>query len=100
MPTVREIITATASYYSIPASKMLERNRHPDVAKSRHVAMYLARKHTNRPLSVIARVFDDMHHTTVLHAERKIKRRLVGLPPLVREISEIEMLLQLNSTTG
>jgi chromosomal replication initiator protein len=99
-PKIQTIMVATARYYEMTVDQMIERNRKADIAKARHVAMYLARKHTDRSLKTIGRSFGNMDHATVIHAERKIKKKLLRFAPLIREVGEIESLLQLNSTTG
>jgi chromosomal replication initiator protein len=49
----------------------LKRSR--NIAKPRHVAMYLARKHTSLSLPEIGRNFGGKDHTSVIHAVKKIE---------------------------
>jgi chromosomal replication initiator protein len=55
--------------------ELLSRRRSPRVARSRQLAMYLAREMTSLSLAEIARGFD-RDHTTVLHAVRSVSSRL------------------------
>ena len=75
MPTLDAIQDAVCSVNGLAKADLLSQKRSPRVARSRQVAMYMARELTDLSLAEIARGFD-RDHTTVLHAVRSVKTRL------------------------
>jgi chromosomal replication initiator protein len=70
-PEVAAIMAATCSVYGIDKEALLSHRRRRTASLPRHVAMYLARKHTRESLPAIGAYFG-RDHTTVLHAVRKV----------------------------
>jgi len=70
--TIDEIQRRVAEYYSIKLAELLSARRAREVARPRQVAMYLAKKLTQRSLPEIGRRFGGRDHTTVLHAVKRI----------------------------
>jgi chromosomal replication initiator protein len=66
----------TASAFGITREALLARNRRPQLALARQVAMYLARELTDEGLPAIGRAFGGRSHATVLHAHRKVEASL------------------------
>lgn len=64
---------ATRQFYGIEPDEWLSRMRPRRIARPRQMAMFLARELTNSSLPDIGRRFGNRDHTTVLHAERRIK---------------------------
>ncbi|MDT7934645.1 MAG: chromosomal replication initiator protein DnaA [Sphingomonadaceae bacterium] len=71
--TVDEIIRRTADQFGLKVSDLLSPSRARDIARPRQVAMYVAKKMTQRSLPEIGRRFGGKDHTTVLHAVRRIE---------------------------
>ena len=67
-----EILDAAASEFGVEREALLKRDRHPDVAAARQVAMYLARELTDHSLPEIGRGIGGRNHTTVLHAVNRV----------------------------
>jgi len=82
-PSLSQIITATARYFSLPAAVLQSPSRRLTVVAARGVAMYLARELTDLSLNQIGRAFGRRDHTTVLHNCRKIAHLL----PSDREVA-------------
>jgi chromosomal replication initiator protein len=61
-----------ANYFNIKVSELKSRNNSKHIAFPRQVAMYLCKKLTHKSLPAIGAQFGGKHHTTVLHALRKI----------------------------
>jgi chromosomal replication initiator protein len=80
--TVAEIIEATASEFRMEPETLLARDRRPDIAIARQVAMYLARELTSHSLPEIGRQIGGRNHTTVLHAVNRI-RTAIEINPAV-----------------
>jgi chromosomal replication initiator protein len=74
--SITEILDATAVEFGVDRRQMLDRDRRPQVAAARHVAMYLARELTDHSLPEIGRGIGDRNHTTVLHAVNRISLAL------------------------
>lgn len=72
--TVDEIQKTVAEYHGMKVSELLSRSRTHDIVRPRQQAMYLCKVLTSRSLPDIGRRFNDMDHTTVLHAYRRIDK--------------------------
>jgi chromosomal replication initiator protein len=71
-----EILKAVASHYGLRVSDMKAKSNAKPVAFPRQVAMYLCRKLTELSYPEIGRLFNDKHHSTVMHSVEKISRML------------------------
>jgi chromosomal replication initiator protein len=83
--TIDQIIKVTAELYSMKASELRSKNNARRISEPRQVAMYQARKLTKSSLPDIGREFGGKHHTTVLHAIRKIEQ-LIAVDPRINTI--------------
>ncbi len=70
-----EILKAVASHYGLRVSDMKAKSNSKPIAFPRQVAMYLCRKVTNLSYPEIGRLFNDKHHSTVMHSVEKIERK-------------------------
>ncbi len=73
---VENIQQAVARYYKISLVDLLSKKRTRSFALPRQIAMTLAKELTNKSLPEIGYLFGKRDHSTVLHACRKIKKRL------------------------
>ena len=80
---IQAIADAVLVRYNARLSDLQSKRRSQSVAVPRQVCMYLTRRLTGRSLEEIGAFFGGRDHTTVLHAERKI-RRLVEHDPAMR----------------
>lgn len=71
LSTIQQVV---AKHYGLKVSELKARNNGRRVSEPRQVAMYLCKELTGVSLSDIGREFGGKHHTTVLHAVRKVKR--------------------------
>jgi chromosomal replication initiator protein len=72
---VSEIRTVVANANGLRPQDLLKGRRSPKIAEARQVAMLLARETTHLSLTGIASAFGVNHHTTVLHAARRVSQR-------------------------
>ncbi|MGB2936738.1 MAG: chromosomal replication initiator protein DnaA [Phycisphaerae bacterium] len=86
--TIPEVADAVLRRYSARLSDLQSRRRAQSVTLPRQICMYLARRVTNRSLEEIGAFFGGRDHTTVLHAERKI-RRMVEHDAVFRGLVEV-----------
>jgi chromosomal replication initiator protein len=79
-----EILDAAAQEFGVERESLMARDRRPDVAMARQVAMYLARELTEHSLPEIGRGIGNRNHSTVLHAVNRISAA-VRTDPAVRK---------------
>ncbi len=84
--TVESIQKAVADYYGLKVTQLKTRNNAKEVALPRHVAMYLSKELTGCSLPDIGRRFGGKHHSTVIHAVRKISMLRENQPEFDRQI--------------
>ena len=71
-PSVEDVLSATASLFDVTPSELIARDRRPDVARARKVAIYLARELTGKSLPEIGRRLGGRDHSTILSAVRSL----------------------------
>ena len=74
-PSILAIQAAVCGEFGISRAELLCDRRWAELARPRHVAMWLAVRLTTHSLSVVARHFQ-RDHTTVTHAMRCMERRI------------------------
>ena len=87
--TIAEIQAAVCECFGVSREELLSPTRRGPVVEARQVAMYLARRHTNRSLPQIARDFERRDHTTVMHALKRVESRLQTEPSLTNTLEEL-----------
>jgi hypothetical protein len=91
---INDIQKLVALHFNVRVIDILSKCRTRNVIIPRHISMYLCMELTPRSLPEIGRLFGGRHHTTVLHAVRKIARLVDEDAALAEEISALkEMLL-------
>jgi chromosomal replication initiator protein len=73
MVTIDNIQKVVAEYFKIRVSDLSSSKRTRSISRPRQIAMTLAKELTKRSLPEIGAAFGGRDHTTVLHANRKIK---------------------------
>lgn len=86
--TPDEIVEEVARYYNLNVELLLGRGRSKEIARSRQIAMYLAREETQSSLPQIGESMG-RDHTTVLYGYTKISQRIEEDDSLRREILAI-----------
>ncbi len=69
-----EILKSVASHYGLRVSDLKARSNAKTIAFPRQVAMYLCRNLTHLSFPEIGRLFNDKHHSTVMHSVEKIEK--------------------------
>jgi chromosomal replication initiator protein len=82
-----EILKLVAAHYGLRVSDMKAKSNAKPIAFPRQVAMYLCRKLTGLSYPEIGRLFNDKHHSTVMHSVEKIER-LAEDDPNFRKVVE------------
>ena len=84
-PAPSEILKTVAAHYGLRVSDMKAKSNAKPIAFPRQVAMYLCRRLTGMSYPEIGRLFNDKHHSTVMHSVEKIGR-LVDDDPNFRKV--------------
>lgn len=92
--TADRIITETAKYFSISRDDLLGTSRAQTLVRARQIAMYLCRELTDLSLPKIGDEFGGKDHTTVMHAERKIRALLGENREIFDQVTELTNLIK------
>jgi chromosomal replication initiator protein len=84
-----QILDATAKEFRLKSDDLLNRDRRPEVALPRQVAMFLARELTDHSLPEIGRGIGGRNHATVVHAMRRVETRLARDPMLKEAVDNL-----------
>ena len=85
--TLDKVLRVVAEHFGLELAQLKERTNTRSIAYPRQIAMYLAKELLDLSLPDIGKAFAGKHHTTVLHAVRKIESQRRG-------DQEIDTLLQ------
>jgi chromosomal replication initiator protein len=83
------IMTQTALYYGLTIDDLCGQSRSRVLVTARQVAMYLCREMTDMSLPKIGQAFGGRDHTTVMHAERKIRDLMAQRASVYNQIAEL-----------
>lgn len=89
-PSMRQVAQHVADRYGLTMRELESDCRERRVSHPRQLAMYLCRKLTGCSYPRIGRQFGDRDHTTVLFADRKIKRLRTQNPKLAARLDEMD----------
>jgi chromosomal replication initiator protein len=89
------ILEAVAAYYGLSVAEIRGPKRLRPLVNARHVAMYLMRELlSDYSYPMIAKIFDDRNHTTVISGVEKIKNQLPENEELFNQINTLRRQLQ------
>lgn len=86
--TIEDIQNTICKKYSLTMAQILSSERTQSLVVPRQLAMYIARKYTNKSLPEIAKMFDKSH-ATILHGVKTISKRLEVEPDLRNDLESI-----------
>jgi chromosomal replication initiator protein len=95
--TSATIIAQTASYFTLPIEDLLGTSRSRTLVTARQIAMYLCRELTDLSLPKIGQEFGGRDHTTVMHAERKIRTLMAERRSVFNQVTELTNRIRQNS---
>ncbi|MFO1526647.1 MAG: chromosomal replication initiator protein DnaA [Turneriella sp.] len=88
--TIQDILRVVSRTLHVDEALIVSANRTEQVALARHVCMYLAKSLIQgATLSFIAGAFGKRDHTTVLHADQKVRELIDTDPALQMQIEEM-----------
>jgi chromosomal replication initiator protein len=87
--TADQIMASTADYFGVSLEDLKGHSRSRVLVNARQVAMYLCRELTDLSLPRIGQAFGGRDHTTVMHADRKIRQHMAERRSLYNQIAEL-----------
>ena len=87
--TAATIMAATASYYGLSMDDLCGSSRSRTLVTARQIAMYLCRELTDLSLPKIGSSFGGRDHTTVTHADRKIRSLMAERRSIFNQVTEL-----------
>ena len=83
------ILAQTAAYSEFTIEELCGTNRSRDLVLARQIAMYLCRELTDMSLPKIGADFGGRDHTTVMHADRKIRKLMAEKHAVYNQVTEL-----------
>ena len=87
--TAGTIMAQTATYFSLSIDDLCGSNRSRVLVNARQIAMYLCRELTELSLPKIGQSFGGRDHTTVMHADRKIRQLMAERRSIYNQVTEL-----------
>jgi chromosomal replication initiator protein len=87
--TAATIMAATAAYFGLSMEDLCGSSRSRVLVTARQIAMYLCRELTDLSLPKIGQAFGGRDHTTVMHADRKIRSLMAERRAIYNQVSEL-----------
>lgn len=94
--TATAIKEAAAEYFDVSVDTLTGAGKTRAVAHARQIAMYLCRELTDLSLPKIGDEFGGKDHTTVMYADRKIRKEMTEKRDTYDEIQELTQILKNN----
>ena len=83
------IMSQTAAYFGVTVEDLCGASRSRVLVTARQIAMYLCRELTELSLPKIGQQFGGRDHTTVMHAERKIRQLIAERRSLYNQVADL-----------
>ncbi|MDP3714303.1 MAG: chromosomal replication initiator protein DnaA [Mycobacteriales bacterium] len=83
------IMAATAEYFGLTMEDLCGSSRSRVLVTARQIAMYLCRELTDLSLPKIGQMFGGRDHTTVIHADRKIRGQMPERRATYNQVAEL-----------
>jgi chromosomal replication initiator protein len=87
--TAHDIMAATADYFGLTVEDLCGSSRSRVLVTARQIAMYLCRELTDLSLPKIGAQFGGRDHTTVMHADRKIRALMAERRSIYNQVTEL-----------
>lgn len=87
--TAAQIMGACASYFGVSIEELCGASRSRTLVTARQISMYLCRELTDLSLPKIGQAFGGRDHTTVMHADRKIRELMAEKRTLYNQVTDL-----------
>ncbi len=98
--TAATIMAQTATYFGIDMEQLCGPSRSRVLVTARQIAMYLCRELTDLSLPKIGQQFGGRDHTTVMHAEKKIRKLMAEKRPIYNQVTELTNRIKQQARNG
>ena len=95
--TANTIMAQTAAYFSLSIDDLCGTSRSRAFVNARQIAMYLCRELTDLSLPKIGQTFGGRDHTTVMHADRKVRQLMAERRSVFNQITELTNRIKLQA---
>ncbi|MGC5049331.1 chromosomal replication initiator protein DnaA [Micrococcus porci] len=83
------IVHTTAEYFNLTIDELTSKSRTRTLVTARQIAMYLLRELTEMSLPKIGQELGGRDHTTVMHADRKIRELMAERRTIFNQVTEL-----------
>ncbi|GGK47639.1 chromosomal replication initiator protein DnaA [Micrococcus flavus] len=83
------IVHTTAEYFNLTMDELTSKSRTRTLVTARQIAMYLLRELTEMSLPKIGQELGGRDHTTVMHADRKIRELMAERRTIFNQVTEL-----------
>jgi chromosomal replication initiator protein len=87
--TAAHIMAVIAEYFSVSIDDLTSSSRSRVLVNARQIAMYLCRELTELSLPKIGQTFGGRDHTTVMHADRKVRGLMAERLSVFNQVAEL-----------
>ncbi|MGJ9403612.1 chromosomal replication initiator protein DnaA [Arthrobacter sp. KK5.5] len=87
--TPAAIVAQTAEYFNLSIEELNSKSRTRTLVTARQIAMYLLRELTDMSLPKIGQEMGGRDHTTVIHADRKIRELMAERRAIFNQVTEL-----------
>jgi chromosomal replication initiator protein len=98
--TAATIMGQTASYFGLSIDDLCGTSRSRVLVTARQIAMYLCRELTELSLPKIGQQFGGRDHTTVMHADRKIRGLMAERRSIYNQVTELTNRIKQQALSG
>jgi chromosomal replication initiator protein len=98
--TAATIMGQTASYFGLSIDDLCGISRSRVLVTARQIAMYLCRELTDLSLPKIGQQFGGRDHTTVMHADRKIRSLMAERRSIYNQVTELTNRIKQQALSG
>ena len=98
--TAATIMGQTASYFGLSIDDLCGVSRSRVLVTARQIAMYLCRELTDLSLPKIGQQFGGRDHTTVMHADRKIRSLMAERRSIYNQVTELTNRIKQQALSG
>jgi chromosomal replication initiator protein len=87
--TAPTIMAVTAEYFGVTMDELCGPGKTKALAQARQISMYLCRELTDLSLPKIGQTFGGRDHTTVMHADKKIRKEMAERRRIYDQVQEL-----------
>ncbi|MEZ5117420.1 MAG: chromosomal replication initiator protein DnaA [Candidatus Nanopelagicales bacterium] len=98
--TAALIMSQSAAYFGVSVDDLCGSSRSRVLVTARQIAMYLCRELTDLSLPKIGQAFGGRDHTTVMHADRKIRQLMAERRSLYNQVTDLTSRIKSQARAG